>query len=45
LLADPAAAARIGAAARAQVETHYRWEARLADLSDIVGIRAEQAAA
>ncbi len=36
LLADPAAAAAMGAAARRQMETSYRWEARLAPLAGIV---------
>ena len=36
LLADPARAAAMGAAARRQMERAYRWEARLAPLAEMV---------
>jgi polysaccharide biosynthesis protein PslH len=36
LLADPARAAAIGAAARRQMETRYRWDAQLAPLTELI---------
>jgi sugar transferase (PEP-CTERM/EpsH1 system associated) len=45
LLADPAEAAALGAAARKRVEDAYRWEARLAPLAAIVRPSARKAAA
>jgi sugar transferase (PEP-CTERM/EpsH1 system associated) len=41
LLADPAIAATLGAAARTQVQQRYSWAARLALLDDILGIAAQ----
>ena len=38
LLDDPAGAATIGRDARAQVQTRYSWDARLAPLDSILGI-------
>lgn len=38
LIADPAEAARIGAAARALVTRLYRWEVRLAPLDGLIGV-------
>lgn len=38
LLDDPAAAAALGRAARAQVQARYSWEARLAPLDALMGI-------
>jgi sugar transferase (PEP-CTERM/EpsH1 system associated) len=40
LLADPARAATLGAAARRRVIEHYGWAARLAALDDIMGERS-----
>lgn len=37
LLADPPGAAAVGAAARRQMETRYRWNAQLAPLADLLG--------
>jgi polysaccharide biosynthesis protein PslH len=45
LLDDPARATAIGAAARRQMETRYRWEAQLAPLRELVGQAPRQAAA
>ncbi len=45
LLADPARARAIGAAARRRMESHYRWEAKLAPLSELLGRRKRKAAA
>lgn len=45
LLADPARAAAIGAAARLRMERSYRWEARLAPLAALIGRAAPRAAA
>jgi sugar transferase (PEP-CTERM/EpsH1 system associated) len=45
LLADPAHAASIGAAARRRMEEAYRWEAQLAPLAEIVGMARRKAAA
>jgi sugar transferase (PEP-CTERM/EpsH1 system associated) len=45
LLADPARAAAIGAAARRRMEEAYRWEARLAPLASLVGLAGRRAAA
>jgi glycosyltransferase involved in cell wall biosynthesis len=45
LLADPACAGELGRAARRQMESAYRWEARLAPLSGMVGLARRQAAA
>lgn len=39
LLADPARAAALGAAARQRVVDHYGWDARLATLDGIMGLR------
>jgi sugar transferase (PEP-CTERM/EpsH1 system associated) len=43
LLSDPAAAATIGAAARAQMEKSYRWAARLAPLAGMLAPKREAA--
>jgi sugar transferase (PEP-CTERM/EpsH1 system associated) len=43
LLADPAAAAAIGAAARRQMEKSYRWSARLAPLAAMLAPEREAA--
>ncbi|HEY0413569.1 MAG TPA: TIGR03087 family PEP-CTERM/XrtA system glycosyltransferase [Allosphingosinicella sp.] len=45
LLADPARAARLGAAGRRRMEEAYRWEARLAPLAAMLGRAERQAAA
>jgi glycosyltransferase involved in cell wall biosynthesis len=45
LLADPVRAAAMGAAARRQMESRYRWEAQLAPLAQLIGRPAHQAAA
>jgi sugar transferase (PEP-CTERM/EpsH1 system associated) len=45
LLADPARAAALGAAARRRVEQAYRWEARLAPLAALIGAPPRKAAA
>ena len=45
LLADPARAAAVGAAARRRMESHYRWEAKLAPLSELLGRGPRKAAA
>jgi sugar transferase (PEP-CTERM/EpsH1 system associated) len=45
LLADPAAAAAIGSAARRRMEQAYRWEAQLAPLAEILGLGKRKAAA
>jgi sugar transferase (PEP-CTERM/EpsH1 system associated) len=45
LLADPARAAAIGAAARRRMEEAYRWEARLAPLAALGGLPKRRAAA
>ncbi|HEX4736174.1 MAG TPA: TIGR03087 family PEP-CTERM/XrtA system glycosyltransferase [Allosphingosinicella sp.] len=45
LLADPERAAAIGIAARRRMEEGYRWEAQLAPLAGIVGLRGRKAAA
>ena len=45
LLADPARAAGIGKSARRRMETHYRWEARLAPLTRLLQASARQVAA
>ncbi|HEX9931748.1 MAG TPA: TIGR03087 family PEP-CTERM/XrtA system glycosyltransferase [Allosphingosinicella sp.] len=45
LLAHPARARGIGLAARRRMESHYRWDARLAPLGEIVFPAAERAAA
>ena len=39
LLSDPRKAAELGASARRQVLERYSWEARLAPLDEILGIR------
>jgi sugar transferase (PEP-CTERM/EpsH1 system associated) len=38
LIADPAAAARLGASARQQVIDHYSWDAKLSALDPILGL-------
>jgi sugar transferase (PEP-CTERM/EpsH1 system associated) len=45
LLDDPARAQAMGAAARRQMDLHYRWEARLAPLADIIAPGASRRAA
>jgi sugar transferase (PEP-CTERM/EpsH1 system associated) len=45
LLAHPAKAREIGLAARRRVESHYRWDARLAALEEIVFPEARREAA
>ncbi len=45
LLADPARAAAMGAAARRRMEEAYRWEAQLAPLAQIAGLAKRKAAA
>jgi len=45
LLAEPARAAALGAAARRCVERAYAWEARLAPLAGLLGLSERQAAA
>ena len=45
LIAAPARAAAIGAAARRRMEQHYRWEARLAPLAAMVDPEAHRKAA
>ena len=44
LLADPAKACALGQAARRRMEEAYRWEARLAPLTDMVGRAPRKAA-
>lgn len=39
LLSDPRRAAELGASARAQVQARYSWEARLAPLDPLIGIK------
>jgi sugar transferase (PEP-CTERM/EpsH1 system associated) len=45
LLADPARASALGAAARRRMEEAYRWDARLAPLASLVGLKGRRAAA
>jgi polysaccharide biosynthesis protein PslH len=45
LLGDPARAAAIAASARRRMETRYRWEARLAPLTELLGFPPRRAAA
>ena len=45
LLADPARATSLGAAARARMEAAYSWEARLAPLASILAADSRRAAA
>jgi sugar transferase (PEP-CTERM/EpsH1 system associated) len=45
LLADPTCAAALGASARVQMDRHYRWDARLAALQDLVVPATRKAAA
>ena len=45
LLADPAAAAAMGAAARRQMQSRYRWEATLAPLTELLTRPVHKAAA
>ena len=45
LIDAPARAAEIGASARGRMQTHYRWDAQLAALTDLIRLPARQAAA
>ena len=45
LLGDPAAAADLAASGRRRMESHYRWDARLAGLAELVFGEGERAAA
>ncbi len=45
LLGDPAAAAALAASGRRRMKSHYRWDARLAGLAELVFGEGERAAA
>ena len=45
LIADPARADALGAEARRRMESHYRWEAKLAPLADMLRLPRRKAAA